>query len=134
MTCIAQMLEEAGDALLNENEDDVTLRQRVESAGYYLRKVGRHICDWTPLDEIEATISNKVDEDDTRLSQLNDFDLDQMYSDISKLEERCEELEEEKEELETSLEALRGEHNKLFNEVQVLYGMFHEQNPSVLSS
>ena len=133
MTCIAQLLEEAGDALIDD-DDEVTLRQRVESAGYYLRKVGRHICDWTPNDDLESQIESKVDDDDSRLTMLDNYDFDDMSSDIYSLRERVDALEEEKETLEENLEALKGDHEKLFNEVQILYGMLHEQKALIFST
>ena len=130
MTCIAQLFEEAGDALI-EDDEEVTLRQKVEAAGYYLKKVSDTISSWTPNDELEQQIESKVDEDDCRLSVIDNYDFDDMSSDIYYLRDRVDALEEEKEELKEVIEALKGEHEKLFNEVQILYKMFHEQHASL---
>ena len=130
MTCIAQLFEEAGDALIDDDEE-VTLRQKVEAAGYYLKKVSDTISDWVPIPDLEEQIESKVSDDDSRLTMLDNYDFDDMSSDIYSLSERVDALEGEKEELEESLETLKGEHEKLFNEVQVLYKMFHEQHASL---
>ena len=129
MTCIAQLLEEAGDALIDDDEE-ISLAEKLEEAGNKLKEVADTISDWVPNPDLEQQIESKVDDDDSRLTMLDNYDFDDMTSDIYSLTERVDALEEEKETLEESLEALKGEHNKLFNEVQILYG--HKDAQAIL--
>ena len=122
MTCIAQLLEEAG-SVLGDEESDLTQKERMAKAGGLLEEVAGIISSWTPNPGLEEQIEAKADYDDPRLNEVDNYDFDQMYMDIVSLEEKYDALEEEKETLEESLEALKGEHEKLFNEVQILYGM-----------
>lgn len=132
MTCIAQLFEEAGDALI-EDDEEISLAEKLEEAGNKLKEVSEVISDWVPIPDLEEQIESKVDDDDSRLTMLDNYDFDDMSSDIYYLRDRVDALEEEKEELKEVIEALKGEHEKLFNEVQILYKMFHEQNAALLS-
>ena len=130
MTCIAQLLKEAGDALIDDDEE-ISLAEKLEEAGNKLKEVANTISDWVPNPDLEEQLENKVSDDDSRLSVIDNYDFDDMSSDIYSLTERVDALQAEKEELEENLETLKGEHDKLFNEVQVLYKMFHEQHASL---
>ena len=132
MTCIAQLFEEAGDALI-EDDEEISLAEKLEEAGNKLKEVADTISDWVPIPDLEEQIESKVSDDDSRLTMLDNYDFDDMSSDIYYLRDRVDALEEEKEELKEVIEALKGEHEKLFNEVQILYKMFHEQNAALLS-
>ena len=126
MTCIAELLEEAG-SILGDEESDLTQKERMAKAGGLLEEVADIISSWTPNPELEEQIGSKADYDDCRLNEIDNYNFDQMYTDIVGLEEKYDALEEEKEEIMGKFEALKGDHEKLFNEVQILYGMLHKQ-------
>ena len=91
MTCIAQLLKEAGDALIDDDEE-ISLAEKLEEAGNKLKEVANTISDWVPNPDLEEQLENKVSDDDSRLSVIDNYDFDDMSSDIYSLTERVDAL------------------------------------------